>query len=166
MRRSVGFLVWNPARSLPSRQHETFAQAVTEAARLRVERPDETFWVMGPVHGEKAAKAAQAFSDGKAEGMAQAHAEIMLAEGKTDRLLDERAELRRSLEHLSTLDERRVEFQAIVADCMTWFAGFEAAHLHKESWDRPWTPDREQLRALNVALQALLRRAAEDEIPF
>jgi hypothetical protein len=166
MRRPVGFLVWNPSRSLPTVQHETFSKAEAEAVRLSAQHPDEAFWIMSPVKGEKTRAAAKAFSDGKAEGMAQAHAEIMLAEGHRDRLFEERDHLRRSVEKLGAIDANRSEFQAIVADCLLWFDGFNAGFSGKEPWERPHTPDREKLTALNGALQALLRSADLDEIPF
>lgn len=170
MRRPVGFLVWNPARSLPTVQHDTFARAEAEAVRLSAANPNEMFWIMAPVKGEKTAAAAKAFSDGKAEGLAQAHAEIMLAEGRADRFSDELHRLRWTVKKLQAFDKNRSEFQAIVADCLTWFAGFEAAHHHQEGCDRPWTPSREKLRDLNMALQELMRAGRDhdldEEIPF
>lgn len=66
---------------------------------------------------------------------------------------------------LAVFKDRAAAFQSIVADCMCWFAGFEAAHVGKETWERPWTPERERLRDLNIALQNLLP-ASETEIPF
>lgn len=74
-----------------------------------------------------------------------------------------------SLRRLKPITDRAQQHQAIVADCMTWFAGFEAAHVHRDGWERPWTPDREALRALNIALQAIAYPEpadADDEIPF
>lgn len=74
-----------------------------------------------------------------------------------------------SLRRLKPITSKAQQHQAIVADCMTWFAGFEAAHLHRDGWERPWTPDREALRALNIALQAVAYPEpadADDETPF
>ena len=73
------------------------------------------------------------------------------------------------LRRLTPITSKAQQHQAIVADCMTWFAGFEAAHVHRDGWERPWTPDREALRALNIALQAVAYPEpadADDEIPF
>lgn len=171
MRRPIGFLVWNPARGIPTVQHETFARAEAEAERLRAANPEDTFWVMAPVKGEKTAAAARAFSDGKAEGYAQARAEIMLAEGRTDRFCEELRDLRRTMSALQVFVDDRMQFQAIVADCLLWFDGFNAAHAHREVYDRPRTPDGDKLRDLNTALQRLMREAGgqdldDDEIPF
>jgi hypothetical protein len=171
VRRPIGFLIWNPARGLPTTQHETFKKAEAEAERLRAANPDQTFWIMAPVKGEKTTAAARAFSDGKAEGLAQARAEIMLAEGRTDRLCDEKAALQRTISALQVFADARDDFQAIVADCLLWFDGFNAAQAGRESWERPHVPDREKLTALNAALQRLMRaKAAHDiddsEIPF
>jgi len=161
VRRPIGFLVWNPSRGVPTVQHETLAKAEAEAERLRALHPDETFWVMSPVTSARAKSAAGAFSDGKAEGLAQAHAEIMLAEGRADRASDELHRLRRELSDFS-------HFRGdTAADCLLWFDGFNAAHAHKEGWERPRTPDREKLQHLNAALQRLVPGAVDDEdIPF
>lgn len=170
MRHPVGFIVWNPSRSLPTMQYATFAKAEAEAGRFRALHPDETFWVMAPVKGEKTAAAAKAFSDGKAEGLAQAHAEIMLAEGRSDRLDDENRRLKREQGALAPIRGQAVAFQAIVADCLCWFDGFNAAHRSADSWERPNTPSRDKIMGLNSALQLLLPGAEADdgewEIPF
>ena len=74
-----------------------------------------------------------------------------------------------TLRRLKPITSKAQQHQAIVADCMTWFAGFEAAHVHRDGWERPRTPDREPLRALNIALQAVAYPEpadADDEIPF
>jgi hypothetical protein len=167
-RRPVGFLVWNPAQRLPSYRHDTFAGAEKEAARLSAANPTETFWVMSPVKGDKTRSTAKAFSDGKAEGLAQASAEIMLAEGRTDRLYDEMAKLRRITEQVEAITRDQAEHQAIAADCLCWFDGFNAAYAGRESYERPAIPDRDKIRRLNAALQALLRAsgAEDEEIPF
>ena len=73
------------------------------------------------------------------------------------------------LRRLKPITSKAQQHQAIVADCMAWLAGFEAAHVHRDGWERPWTPDREALRALNIALQAVAHPEpadADDEIPF
>lgn len=168
MRRPVGFLVWNPSRALPTVQHETYARADAEACRLRDLHPGETFFVMAPVTGAKATTAALAFSDGKAEGLAQAHAEIMLAEGRADRLDDEGRDLRRRLERMGDLTGRAAEYQATIADCLLWFDGFMAAHHNAEPCGRPYVPHRDKLVRLNEALQRLMRdpEVDDEEIPF
>jgi len=165
-RRPIGFLVWNPARNLPTVQHETYERAEAEAERLRAENPDETFWVMSPVRAT--GSTAKAFSDGKAEGYAQARAEIMLAEGRADALDDEVHRLRRETQDFAYFRGEVEEHQATAADCLLWFDGFQAAHSHRESYERPKTPDREKLLHLNSAPQRLIpgRAVDDDEIPF
>lgn len=162
MRRPVGFLVWNPSRSLPTMQHETLERAEAEAERLRSLHPDETFWVMSPIRASVGA--ARGFSDGKTEGLAQAHAEIMLAEGRAERALDELHRLRMAAGHFASFKPNAADYQATVADCLLWFDGFNAAH-HERA---PFTPDREKLRRLNQALQGLLPGSdpMDDEVPF
>jgi hypothetical protein len=167
MRRPVGYLVWNPARTLPTVQHETLERAEAEAERLRREHPDEMFWVMSPI--KAATAAAKAFSDGKAEGLAQARAEIMLAESRTDKLHDEVRRLRREIGEFTRFRPEVAEHQATAADALLWFDGFQAAHAHREGYERPHTPDRQKLLRLNSALQRLLPSADPDfdaEIPF
>ncbi len=88
--------------------------------------------------------------------------ELIDAEKRADGFSD-------SLRRLKPITSKAQQHQAIVADCMAWLAGFEAAHLHRDGWERPWTPDREALRALNIALQAVAYPEpadADDEIPF
>ena len=88
--------------------------------------------------------------------------ELIDAEKRADGFAD-------SLRRLKPITSKAQQHQAIVADCMTWLAGFEAAHLRRDGWERPWTPDREALRALNIALQAVAYPEpadADDEIPF
>lgn len=165
-RRPVGFLVWNPTRSLPTVQHDTLERAQAEAERLRAENPDEVFWVMSPLKPNQVS-AAKAFSDGKAEGLAQAHAEIMRAEGYSDRASEKLHVTERRLRVLETFDAEAA--QATVADCLCWFDGFMAAHAGADS--RPQVPEREKLRRLNAALQERVRSARDDaqfsdEIPF
>lgn len=166
LRRPVGFLVWNPARNLPTVQHETLERAEAEAERLRAENPDETFWVMSPVRAGRGVH--KAFSDGKSEGYEQARAEIMLAESRTDHLDDEVRRLRRETQDFAYFRGEVADHQATAADCLLWFDGFQAAHSHREAHERPRTPDREKLLHLNSALQRLVPGAAvdDDEIPF
>jgi len=88
--------------------------------------------------------------------------DLIKAENRADEFAD-------SLRRLKQITNKAQQHQAVVADCMTWFAGFEAAHVHRDGWERPWTPDREALRALNIALQAVAYPEpadADDEIPF
>lgn len=163
-RRPVGFLIWNPARNLPTVQHETLERAEAEAERLRDQHPDETFWIMSPVRAGRGAH--KAFSDGKCEGYDQAQAEIMLAEGRADRFCDDLRNLRLAAGDFANFRPRVAEYQATVADCLCWFDGFKAAHARDDR--QPFTPDREKVRRLNEALQRLLPGAAldDEEIPF
>lgn len=170
MAKSPGFLVWNPARSHPTVQHETFARAHDEAKRLREANPDERFFVMAPVMEKRHAEAAQAFSDGKAVGYAEARSEVMQAEARSDQLLEDKRAVERRLAAFDALAREIEEHQAAAADCLLWFDGFNAAHAHKDRWERPSTPDREKLRRLNAALQVAVRasrdQTLDEEIPF
>lgn len=166
MRRAIGFLVWNPARSLPTVQHETIQSAEAEAERLRGENPGETFWVMSPITTAKAGLTAKAFSEGKAEGLAQANAEIMMAEGRADRFCDDLRNLRRAAGDFVNFRPHVAEHQATVADCLLWFDGFNAAFSRDDR--QPFTPEREKIRRLNEALQRLVpgQNLGDEEIPF
>lgn len=98
----------------------------------------------------------------QAEYYARDRDDLIKAENRADEFAD-------SLRRLKQITNKAQQHQAVVADCMTWFAGFEAAHVHRDGWERPWTPDREALRALNIALQAVAYPEpadADDEIPF
>lgn len=161
----IGFMVWNPARGMPTYSHRSLEGALREAERLTARNPGERFIIMSPVLAGPETTIAKAWSDGKAAGLSQAHNEIMRAEGISDRAQDQVHDMRRELSDLSVFKDRAAEFQSIVADCMCWFAGFDAAQAGREGWERPWTPERERLRDLNIALQNLLP-ASETEIPF
>lgn len=169
-----GFMVWSPEGRMPSYVHPTFKGALAEAERLKRNYPSRRFYVMSPVDGLAGAQAATSFEQGKAEGHAAARREIMQAEAAHDRLADRLRDLRAELAALKDRTRHVLSdvqgFQSIVADCVTWFAGFEAAFQHKESWERPWTPDRDKLRALNSALQSAIPSTAndlsDDDIPF
>ena len=162
----IGFLVWNPSRNLPTRVHMTIEQALSEAERLSRENPSERFVIMSPVLAGSDATAAKTWSDGRAEGYAQARAGVMKAEALSDRL----AEQLHSLRRVQPLLDNIAEHQAAVADCICWFDGFAAAHAPRESWERPYVPDRDRIRALNGALQRLLPSPPsgdlDAEIPF
>lgn len=86
------------------------------------------------------------------------HKQVMDAEANSDRLGER-------LHKLKAIEANARAFQAIVADCQCWFDGFKAAHAGQESWDKPWTPSRDSLSQLNMALQALLP-GADEEVPF
>jgi len=162
---AVGFLVWNPSRSVPTRVHDTIERALAEAERLTQANPGERFVVMSPVMSGSDATVSKAWSDGKAEGYAEARREVMQAEAVSDRL----GEQLHAMRHTKALIDNIAEHQAAVADCICWFDGFAAAHSPRESWERPHLPDRERIRALNAALQRLLPSSAadlDDEIPF
>ena len=164
----IGFHVWNPAGHLPTAVHKTIEKAVSEAERLTRANPGQSFVVMSPVLSTKDALTAKAWSDGHTAGLVQAQSEIVKAERNADLWGDELADLRKSMRQLQAIKDRSAPFQAIVADCLLWFDGFAAAHSPKEAWERPHLPDRERLRQLNAALQALLPPGlqSDDEIPF
>lgn len=166
----IGFLVWNPSRNLPTHVHMTIERALAEAERLTRENPGERFVIMSPVMAGSDATAAKAWSDGKAEGYAEARADVMRAEAVSDRL----GEQLHAQRHVQPLLDNIAEHQAAVADCICWFDGFAAAHAPRESWERPHLPDRGRIRALNGALQRMLPEApggvnlmaGDMEIPF
>lgn len=165
--RPIGFMVWNPARGMPTVTHDTIERALSEAERLTRENPGERFIIMSPVMAGSDASTAKAWSDGKAEGLAQAHREIMKAEAYSDQWSEKAMALEKSMKRLGVIQRDQRKFQAIVADCLLWFDGFRAAHSPKDSWERPHIPDRDALRELNVALQALETTHPEfEEIPF
>lgn len=88
--------------------------------------------------------------------------ELIDAEKRADDLDDQ-------LRRLKPIIDKAQQHQVVVADCVTWFAGFEAAHLNRDGWERPWTPSRDALRDLNGALQRIAYPEppdADDEIPF
>lgn len=168
---ALGFHVWNPAGRLPTYVHPTLESALDEAERLTRCNPGQRFVVMAPVLSADDATRAKAWSDGKKQGYADATDDVMKAEAISDRLYEEKAALERTLRQLQTFKDRAAPFQAIVADCLLWFDGFAAAHSPKESWERPHVPDRERMRRLNEALQALLPDGLsvmdlDQEIPF
>ncbi len=101
-----------------------------------------------------------AFAQGAAEVHADMHKQVMDAEANSDRLGER-------LHKMKTIETNAVAFQAIVADCQCWFDGFKAAHAGQDSWEKPWTPNRDSLSRLNMALQALLpSRVGDEEVPF
>jgi hypothetical protein len=134
MEKPIGFLVWNPEANLPQHVHSTLELALTEAERLGRANPGKRFVVMAPVLTAQDAHRAKAFSDGKAEGLAQAHREIMHAEAKTDRLLEEKHVWAQQTRRLAVFAQKHRAFQSIVADALLWFDGFMAAHSTKEDW--------------------------------
>ena len=167
MTNGIGFMVWNPARGMPTVVHETIGRALSEAERLTRENPGERFIIMSPVMAGSDASTAKAWSDGKAEGLAQAHREIMKAEAYSDQWREKATALERSMKKLGVIQRDHRRFQAIVADCLLWFDGFRAAHSPKDSWERPHVPDRDALRDLNGALQDLEPAQSDfDGIPF
>jgi hypothetical protein len=167
------FLVWNPARGLPTRSHNTLESAAAEAFRLWNANPGQRFYVMAPVMAEGEARDAKAFSAGKAEGLDEAHRQIVDADARADRYSNLYDELMREVQAYRRCDDflsKAREYQAIVADALLWFDGFAAAHAHQDIWERPSIPDRSQLRDLNGKLQDLARAAIsaklDEEIPF
>lgn len=161
MSQNIGFLVWCPEHGFPTYQHETFLGAVAEAERLKRLHPQRRFVVMSPVERMSDVGYASGFSDGKKEGLTQAHREIMKAEANADRWSDEAHELRK----LKPIMARAQAFQSIVADCLCWFAGYRAGSAG-DGYGAVWTPSRDTLQELNQHLQSLLPSAMDDEIPF
>lgn len=167
MAQSIGFMVWNPSRGMPNVVHDTIERALAEAERLTAKNPGERFIIMSPIMAGSDASTAKAWSDGKAEGLAQVHREIMRAKAFSDQWCEKATALEQSMKRLGVIQRDQRRFQAIVADCLLWFDGFRAAHSPKDSWERPHVPDREALRELNAALQALETPQPEfEEIPF
>jgi hypothetical protein len=167
---SPGYMVWSPEGAMPTYVHPTFDAALTEAQRLKRLCRHRRFYIMSPVHGLADAEAATSFDQGKAEGLAEAHRQIMDAEARMDRAFDKVGDLTSLLRSARPIIDRSRAFQSIVADALLWFDGFAAAHALRDSWDRPNIPDRDQLRQLNGALQELThqtdQRVADEEIPF
>lgn len=161
------FLVWNPARGLPTYAHDSLESACREAVRLRSQHGGN-FYIMAPLIDEEEMWRAAAFSRGKNEGLAEARRQIMLAEGNADRLSDERVELRNKLSRVEKWLFKAKGFQSIVADALLWFDGFSAAHAHQSEWERPTIPERHKLRELNSALLDLVPSSEydDDQIPF
>lgn len=165
--RPIGFMVWNPAAGMPTVVHDTLERALSEAERLTAANPGQRFIIMSPIMAGSDASTAKAWSDGKAEGLAQAHNEIMRAEANADKWCDQFRSIQGRSARFSTIERQQRRFQAIVADCLLWFDGFRAAHSPKDAWERPHVPDRDALRDLNAALQALEAPEPEfEEIPF
>lgn len=160
----VGFMVWNPARGMPTVVHDTIEQASAEAERLTRQNPGENFIIMSPVLTDQAATIGKIWSD----GARYAQARIENAEANAKRMIDDAIQFEaKTKRRFAVIERDQRRFQAIVADCLLWFDGFRAAHSPKDSWERPHVPDRESLRELNAALQALETPQPEfEEIPF
>lgn len=165
---TVGFLVWNPSRSLPTVVHDTLERALAEAERLKRLNPSERFVIMSPIMAGSDASAAKAWSDGKAEGIAEARREVMRAEKFSDQWCETAKGLERTMRRLGPIREHQRRYQAIVADCLLWFDGFAAAFGAREGWEQPRIPDRDTIRDLNRALLDLEEAPStnEQEIPF
>jgi hypothetical protein len=157
-------MVWNPARGMPTMVHDTIEQASAEAERLTRQNPGEHFIIMSPVLTDQAATVGKVWSD----GARYAQSRIDAAEANVQRMVDDAIQYEAKVKRRFAVIERdQRRFQAIVADCLLWFDGFRAAHSPKDSWERPHVPDREALRELNAALQALETPQPEfEEIPF
>lgn len=172
--RAVGFMVWCPDRGFPTKAHSTLERALAEAERLTRQHPGQRFCIMAPVLSAADATKAKAHSDGMAEGLAQAHREIMRAERISDALSEQVFELKAEIRRLKELRDtgsaviaRAEHFQSVVADAQCWFDGYQAAHAGQDNWQRPWTPDTDKLRELNAALRGCLpATVSDDEIPF
>lgn len=161
----VGFLIWNPSRNLPTHVHETIESALAEFERLTRLHPGERFIIMSPVLAGSDASAAKAWSDGRAEGLAERLEDIKAAEAVSDRQGEELDGLRKLRPLLAELRQH----QSTVADCLCWFDGFAGAFAHRDGWEQPRIPDRDAIRRLNGRLQDLLPEAApdmDDEVPF
>lgn len=167
----IGFLVWCPEHGPPTVVHGSFLSAFAEAERLKRLHPTKRFVVMSPVEDMSGVGYARGWDRGRAEGVKQAHREVIDAEAARDRLADENHDLKREAALFAPFKANADAFQAIVADCQCWLDGFNASHIGKDSWERPHVPTRERLLDLNIALQAVLsaQRTSDpldDEIPF
>lgn len=160
----IGFMVWNPARGMPTVVHDTIEQASAESERLTRQNPGEHFIIMSPVLTDQGVIMGKAFSDGARFAMAR----VENAEANAKRMIDDAIQYEAKIKHRFRVFERdQRKFQAIVADCLLWFDGFRAAHSPKDSWERPHVPDREILCELNRALQSLEMPEPEfEEVPF
>lgn len=161
----LGFMVWNPARGMPTVVHETIEQASAEAERLTRANPGEHFVIMSPVLTERAASLGKAWSD----GARYAQAKVDAAEAGARRMIDDAIQYEAKVKRrYRDLDRQQRRFQAIVADCLLWFDGFAGAFANRESYEQPRIPDRETLRDLNRALLDLEpeRPLNDEEIPF
>jgi len=160
----IGFMVWNPARGMPTVVHDTIEQASAEAERLTRQNPGEHFIIMSPVLTDQGVTVGKAFSDGARFAMAR----VENAEANAKRMIDDAIQYEAKIKsRFRVLERDQRKFQAIVADCLLWFDGFRAAHSPKDSWERPHVPDRDALRELNSALQSLETPEPEfEEIPF
>ncbi len=167
MTEPIGFLVWCPERGFPTYTHPNFLGAIAEADRLKRANPGCRFVVMAPCEDMSMIGYSLGWSRGREEGLAQSHREIMKAEAVEDRNMDAAHDLRARLRRTAKIEDNAKAFQSIVADALLWFDGFAAAHAHRESYDQPRIPDRDQLRTLNGALQDLAEPDASlGEIPF
>lgn len=166
----IGFLIWCPEHGLPRVVHGDFLTAIAEADRLKREHPDRRFTVMSPVEDMSGVGYALGWTRGREEGLGQAHREIMKAEASADRAMDQAHDLKAKVRRFEALDRQAKAFQSIVADALCWFDGYSGAFALRENYETPRTPDRERLRALNVALQEIAftdaERCLDDEIPF
>lgn len=169
---NIGFHVWNPAGRLPTYTHPTFLGAWAEKDRLQNLYPEDRFVVMMPCEDVSGIGYGLGFTRGKAEGYAEARREIIQAESRLDAVLEQFP-----VKALRPFLEDAEAYQSIVADCLLWIQGFNAAYAGRESYERPDTPSVDKLRDLNIALQFILRerdkvggkRAADlddQEIPF
>ncbi|MDR7232788.1 hypothetical protein J2X45_003898 [Caulobacter sp. BE264] len=171
----IGFHVWNPAGRLPTYTHPTFLAAWAEKDRLQALHPDQRFVVMMPCENMSGIGYGLGFTAGRKEAQDDAVRLIDRAQQRAEQKTAEAAELRRDLKALRPFLEDVEAYQSIVADCLLWIQGFNAAYAGRESYERPDTPSVERLRDLNAALQRLMRdhsaangRPALDdsEIPF
>lgn len=173
---SIGFHVWNPAGRLPTVTHQTFLAAWAEKDRLQRLHPTERFVVMMPCEDVSAIGYGLGFTRGREEAKRDIDARVRDAWQVADIARADATELRKRLAAAEPLIRDVEAYQAIVADCLLWFQGFNAAYAGCESYDRPNTPSVDKLRDLNIALQFILRerdkasgsyRDLDDqEIPF
>lgn len=161
----MSFLVWNPARGMPTVAHPTIESASAEAARLSRQHPGQHFLIMSPVLTEDAANTGKAWSAG-ANFMA---ARAERAEANAKRMIDDAIQYEAKVKRrFRSFEEHQRRYQAIVADCLLWFDGFAAAFGTREGWEQPRIPDRDTIRDLNRALLNLEQGQPipEEEIPF
>lgn len=165
MAAKVGFMVWNPARGMPTVVHDTIEQASAEAERLTRQNPGQRFIIMSPVLTPEAALAGKAFSDG-ARWMEH---RAKNAEANAKRMIDDAIQYEAKVKRrFRAIEKHQRRYQAIVADCLLWFDGFAAAFGAREGWEQPRIPDRDTIRDLNRALLNLEQGQTipDEEIPF
>jgi hypothetical protein len=133
----VGFMVWNPDRSMPTHVHDTFEDALAEAERLKRYAPRERFFVMAPVIDTLTVTYGAGFDAGRKAGLNEAHQQIMDAEARADRAMDRDGDRATQLRLLDPIFQKARDFQAIVADAPPGVYDLTMAEYHGQPCDGP-----------------------------